>query len=198
MSFDQFKPTAPDTWHKIAKKTVEIGFDMPSDLAAGALLRLLASSKPGGHFLELGTGTGLATAFLLDGMSANARLISVDNDKRCQTVAIEMLGDDPRVSFHLEDGVSFISRQNEETFDLIFADSWPGKYECLEETLALVKVGGFYIGDDMLPQSNWPQGHGPKAQTLLENILSMQGWSSLALDWGTGFVIAVKTGIASR
>jgi predicted O-methyltransferase YrrM len=29
------------------------------------MLRMLAASKPGGRFLELGTGTGIATAWLL-------------------------------------------------------------------------------------------------------------------------------------
>jgi len=39
---------------------------MPSDVMVGALLRLLAAAKPGGRMLELGTGTGLATAWVLD------------------------------------------------------------------------------------------------------------------------------------
>lgn len=47
MSFKHLKPTAPDTWHEIAKKTAEIGFAMPSDLSTGALLRFLVNSKVG-------------------------------------------------------------------------------------------------------------------------------------------------------
>jgi len=44
------------------------------------MLRTLAASKPGGRFLELGTGTGIATAWLLEGMDERSTLISIDND----------------------------------------------------------------------------------------------------------------------
>ena len=47
---------------------------MPSDPLTCTLLRTLAASKPGGQFLELGSGTGLSTAWLLDGMDARATL----------------------------------------------------------------------------------------------------------------------------
>jgi predicted O-methyltransferase YrrM len=40
------------------------------------------------------------------------------------------------------------------SFDLIFAGTWSGKYDELEETLALVAIGGSYVFDDMTPQSN--------------------------------------------
>jgi len=40
----------------------ELGFTMGSEPRTGALLRTLAASKPGGRFLELGTGTGVGRA----------------------------------------------------------------------------------------------------------------------------------------
>jgi predicted O-methyltransferase YrrM len=60
---------------------------MPSEADTGALLRFLAASKPGGRMLELGTGTGLATAWLLDGTGRCASLVSVDVDPVVQDVA---------------------------------------------------------------------------------------------------------------
>jgi predicted O-methyltransferase YrrM len=69
---------------------------MASEPLVGALLRSLAASKPGGRFLELGTGTGVATAWLLDGMDDRATLVSVDNDarysKRRKTSSAKMAG----------------------------------------------------------------------------------------------------------
>ena len=53
---------------------------MASDHMTGALLRLLVSSKPNGNILELGTGTGLSTCWILDGMNSGSRLTTVDND----------------------------------------------------------------------------------------------------------------------
>ena len=56
----------------VRKDTEELGFTMASEPKTGALLAVLAASKPGGQFLELGTGTGLGTAWLLSGMDADA------------------------------------------------------------------------------------------------------------------------------
>ena len=52
-------------------------------------------------------------------------------------------------------------------FDLIFADTWPGKFSQLPETLALVRPGGFYVVDDLLPQPNWPEGHAASLERLM-------------------------------
>ena len=47
-----------------------------------ARLAALAASKPGGRLLELGTGTGIGTAWLLSGMDGDARLDTVDVDEQ--------------------------------------------------------------------------------------------------------------------
>jgi len=183
---------APATWSDLRARTEELGFDMPSDARTGALLRTLASSKPGGRLLELGTGTGLATAWLLSGMNRAALLVSVDNDARVQSVAREVLGDDPRVTFVLADGIEFLRSQELRSYDLVFADAWPGKYESRDGALDLVKPGGFYVGDDMLPQPNWPDGHQANVDALLLELRALPDWSLVAPAWGSGFVIAVR------
>jgi predicted O-methyltransferase YrrM len=183
---------APAAWSDLRARTEDLGFDMPSDARTGALLRALASSKPGGRLLELGTGTGLATAWLLSGMNRAASLVSVDNDARVQSVAREVLGNDPRVTFVLADGVEFLRSQELRTYDLVFADAWPGKYEARDVALDLVKPGGFYVGDDMLPQPNWPEGHQVRVDVLLLELRASPDWSLVAPAWGSGFVIAVR------
>jgi len=54
---------------------------MASELKVGALLAVLAASKPGGRLLELGTGTGHGTAWLLSGMDETSHLDTVDTDQ---------------------------------------------------------------------------------------------------------------------
>jgi len=56
------------------------GFTMSSDDAVGQLLRVLCRSRPGGRFLELGTGIGLSLSWMISGMTEEAQLISLDND----------------------------------------------------------------------------------------------------------------------
>jgi predicted O-methyltransferase YrrM len=184
----------PRTWHALRAATERLGFSMPSDARTGALLRMLAASKPGGRLLELGTGTGLATAWLLDGMDASAQLVTVDHDERVQSLARKTLGHDARIEFLLDDGVRFLHRQTAMSFDLIFADAWPGKYEARELAMGLVKPGGFYVGDDMLPQANWPDGQQPRVDALLDDLRNDRNWSVVAPTWGSGFVIAVRRG----
>ena len=68
MDDDPIRP--PAVLAAIWSDTEKAGFALPSDYKLGGLLRVLAASKPGGRLLEIGTGTGLAAAWLLDGMDA--------------------------------------------------------------------------------------------------------------------------------
>jgi predicted O-methyltransferase YrrM len=77
----------PHVLAAIQTDTDEIGFQLASERKTGSLLRALAASKPGGRFLELGTGTGVGTAWLLAGMDQHSRLVSVDIDPKVQGVA---------------------------------------------------------------------------------------------------------------
>ncbi len=176
----------------ILERTKALGFDMPSEPQVGAILRVLAASKPGGRILELGTGTGISGAWLLDGMDQDAQLISVDTNADLQTIARDVLGPDPRLKLVTEDGASFIRRQAEGAFDLIFADAMPGKYEALNDTLMLLKVGGLYVVDDMLPQTNWPEGHASKVSSLLKDLSAKQSFEVVRLAWSTGLVILAR------
>jgi len=190
--FDDNTATTPATWREIDARSRALGFDMPSEAGTGAMLRLLAATKAGGRLLELGTGTGLATAWLLEGMGSDASLVSIDTDMGVQAVARAVLGDDPRVTFVIEDGLDYVRAQRPASFDLIFADAWPGKYEGLEETLALLSPGGLYVIDDMSPQPNWPPGHQPRVDALATRLKSHPDLATVALDWASGLVIAAR------
>jgi predicted O-methyltransferase YrrM len=170
------------------------GFTMACEPLAGSLLRTLAASKPGGRLLEIGTGTGMSTAWLLGGMDAHASLTTVDNDNAVLGIAQRHLGHDPRLSVVCADGDAWLDTLRPGSFDLVFADSWPGKYRRLHETLALLRPGGVYVVDDMLAQPNWPDGHGAKAQALLDTLTTLHGFSTTVLSWATGMVLVVREG----
>ncbi len=167
---------------------------MPSEVLVGTLLRALAASKPAGHFLELGTGTGLATAWLLSGMDSASTLTSVDTDAAVQAVARQALGNDDRLTLLLSDGLEYLKVQERQSFDLVFADAMPGKYEGLDDALAVVRIGGFYVVDDMLPQPNWPEEHAAKIPLLMEQLAHRPDFVTLPLVWSSGVVMAVRKG----
>jgi predicted O-methyltransferase YrrM len=190
---DSVFQSIPSQLTAIENDTKNSGFTMPSERKIGSLLKNLVSSKPGGHFLELGTGTGLSTAWILSGMDLEAELQSIDNDEQVLDIARQYLDNDSRVTFHLADGEEFINQASTNSYDLIFADAWPGKYNLLDETLALLNVGGFYVIDDMSPQPNWPDGHADKAHKLLEKLNQKENLIVCRLDWATGIVICTRT-----
>jgi predicted O-methyltransferase YrrM len=165
---------------------------MASDLQTGSLLSTLAASKAAGRFLELGTGTGLSTACILSGMDASSQLDTVDSETRWIAVAREFLGHDRRVTFHVADGAAFLSDPGRLPYDFIFADTWPGKFTHLDEALALLKPGGLYIIDDLLPQPNWPEGHAPKVPVLIEKLHARNDLTVTKLCWSTGLMIVAK------
>jgi predicted O-methyltransferase YrrM len=182
----------PEALKTIGARTEELKFEMASEPRTGALLQSLAASKPGGRFLELGTGTGVGTAWLLSGMDAASTLISLDTDEDIQGVARKSLGNDPRLKLMSCDAAGFLWRQPKKSFDMVFADAIPGKYEALDEALAIVKVGGYYVIDDMLPQPNWAEGHQEKATALLERLAKDERFFMLRLPWASGIAVLVR------
>lgn len=184
----------PKNYHEIAEATKLSGFTMASDNLTGSLLRTLASSKPAGRFLELGTGTGLSTSWILDGMDENSQLTSVDNNREYLDICEKYLGSDSRLTLECMDGEAWLLGNLEKKYDFIFADTWHGKYLLLDEVLNMLKPGGIYFIDDMLPQPNWPDGHAEKAAKLVVELESRSDLVLTKLVWSTGIIICVKIG----
>jgi predicted O-methyltransferase YrrM len=182
----------PVQYKNIEVATKELSFNMASDLYTGSLLKTLVASKPNGRVLELGTGSGLATSWILQGMNANAHLTTVENNSVLLEIAQQQLQDE-RIEFVLADGYEWLKNYQGEKFDLIFADAMPGKYDLFEEALALLHVGGFYIIDDMLPQANWPIGHPERVTEFIGMLEKRQDLTLTKLNWSTGIIIVVKT-----
>jgi predicted O-methyltransferase YrrM len=181
----------PVQYRRIVDATNKLSFQMNSDLYTGSLLKTLVASKKSGRILELGTGGGLATSWILEGMDQNSHLTTLENNSALLNVAKEMLPD-PRIEFVLADGYEWLQSYRGEKFDLIFADAMPGKYDLFEETFLMLKVGGFYIIDDMQPQSNWPSGHNERVANFIAMLEKRDDLALTKLNWSTGIIVVVK------
>src|SRR5579859_6166429 len=126
----------PAQFDAMQRDTAQAGFDKASEPLTGALLRTLAAYKPGGKFLEIGTGTGIGTCWLLDGMDANSTLTTIDKDSTVNAIARRHLAPDRRVTFLTADAEVFLKSLEKQAYDLIFADTFPGKFYLLDEVLA--------------------------------------------------------------
>jgi len=168
------------------------GFTMASEPLTCSLLRTLAAAKPAARFLELGSGSGLSTAWLLDGMDAASSLTTVDNDAALLAILKKHLGADLRLTVACADGDDFLRSLQGQRFDFIFADTWAGKYRLLDEALALLNPGGLYVIDDMLPQPNWPEGHVEKVADLVATLEQREDFRLTKLSWASGVILAAR------
>lgn len=118
----------------------------------------------------------------------------MDNELKWLNVARKHLANDSRIEFVCSDGDEFLHCANRESklYDLIFADTWSGKYRMLDEVLNLLSPGGLYVIDDMLPQPNWPEGHAIKVESLMDTLSCKVDLHVCSLPWSCGIVIATK------
>ena len=183
---------------ELLARAASLGFDMCCSEGVGRLLRAFAASKPVGKFLELGTGLGVGTAWLRQGMGKRAVLTTVELDETLMRVAEQTLGDDPRLNFVAGDAGALLETAGEAgsplagPFDLIFADAVPGKFEALEEALGLLAKGGFYVIDDLMPQPNWPDGHQPRVDALRATLAARSELVGVELPTFTGVGVWVR------
>ncbi|WP_055589807.1 O-methyltransferase [Streptacidiphilus griseoplanus] len=182
----------PAALNTLRAAALNAGFTMSCEERTGSLLSVLAGARPGGRVLELGTGVGEGTAWLLHGMDATSRLVTVELDEAVQTVARGQLADDPRVEWVAGDAGAWLEGYRGEPFDLVFADTWPGKFTHLDEALDLVAPGGTYLVDDLRPQPGWPEDHATAVEHLLAVLEDRGDLRTVRLDWSSGLLMAVR------
>lgn len=177
---------------QLLKESFLIDFQMACEDTVGAFLRVLAASKRDGNFLEIGTGTGVGTAWILDGMDASSHLTSIDINPIVQAVANKILGDDPRLTLIQIDGAEYLRSLAENYLDLIFVDFRPGKFFDRDLAFRALKQGGFYFVDDLLPQSTWPVDHQSRVDSFFLEVQADERIVPLYLNTSSGIFVAVK------
>ncbi|MFJ8057130.1 O-methyltransferase [Streptomyces sp. NPDC096142] len=189
---DDTPRSAPTAVARLRVAAAGAGFTRSCDTRTGSLLAALAATRPAGRVLELGTGAGEGTAWLLSGMDPAAHLVTVERDAGVQAIAREELAADPRVTFVTADAGPWLEEYSGEPFDLVFADTWPGKFTHLERALALVAPGGTYLIDDLTPRPDWPESHEAAVTRLLADLEGRPDFRSVRLAWSSGLVMAVR------
>ncbi len=162
----RFAPPVPEAATRAYQRAGEGGFGadgagLSSRPGTGALLAVLAASRPAARIAELGTGLGAGAAWLLHGMDAESRLVTVEADEGRAQEARSLLGADPRIE--LLTGRSEDLLPTRGPFDLVFVDSGFSRELHTEEAatflLDLVVTGGLLVLDDLTPEWEW-EAHG--------------------------------------
>jgi hypothetical protein len=56
----------------------------------------------------------------------------------------------------------------------------------------VVRPGGLYVIDDLLPQPNWPEGLAEKVPVLVKRLATDERFVIAPMAWASGIVIAVR------
>jgi demethylmenaquinone methyltransferase/2-methoxy-6-polyprenyl-1,4-benzoquinol methylase len=170
----------------------DAGFSQSCEPAVGRLLATLAASVPnGGRILELGTGCGVGTAWLVEGLRSRGgvELITIELDHARLQLA---------QSAHWPSSVTFVQGDALEviptagSFELIFADAAAGKWHGLDMTIAALAPAGVLIVDDMAPESWVDAEHERNTRRVRAMLLDDPSLVVAELEWSSGVVLAAK------
>lgn len=184
-------PTEPPRAAGARARGEHAGFTQSCEPAVGSLLATLAAGvRLGARILEIGTGTGVGTGWLVEGLGqrSDAEVISVDASAETQAIAREV--DWPAfVTLLSGDALEVVPTLGD--FDLIFADAPAGKLQGLDVTLRALRPGGMLCVDDMLPpDGGWGPGQEPLYRAVRDRLLTHGSLQATELTYSSGVILA--------
>lgn len=182
----------PATVAKAVLRASKYDFGYSCDEVTGRLLAVLAAAVPvGGSVLELGTGVGVGTSWLVHGLSGrdDAGVLTVEHDTRTAAIAAE--GDWPGwVEIMTGEAEGVLPQIG--AFDLVFADAEGGKWSGLELTLASLRDGGILVLDDMDPGRYELPEHRAAIEDVRRALAADRCFTVVDLPVGSGIVLASR------
>ena len=184
--------TEPPLVAAAAARARRADFLFSCDPVVGRLLAVLAAHLPErARVLELGTGTGVGTAWIVSGLlpRTDVTVLTVEHDP--QTAALAAGGDWP--SFvELRHGNALEVLVQGGAFDLIFADAPAGKWHGLDRTIAALVPHGVLIVDDMTPLPDWTDSQRDAQERVRRTLLAAAELTSVELACGSGVILSVR------
>ena len=145
----EFDAEHADELRVAREHAADLGIEYVSHQVA-SLLELLAASIQAQAIIEIGTGTGISGAALLEGMKTGGVLTSIDLEAEYQRHAKELftsLGcESNRTRLIAGRALDVLPRFSDRAYDLIFVDADAGDYPAiLNQTKRLLRIGGLVI-----------------------------------------------------
>ena len=171
----------------------QAGFPWSCEPAVGQLLAVLAAHLPtGARVLELGTGTGVGTAWIVSALLPRTDVAVITVEKDPGTAALAAQGDWPDfVALRRADALAVLGELG--SFDLIFADAYGGKVEGLDRTIAALAPRGMLIVDDMIPTPEWDGEQHASLDRVRHTLLTSPLLTSVELGHGSGVILSTRS-----
>jgi len=168
------------------------GFTISSEDCVGRLLAVLAAAVPaGGRVLEMGTGVGMGTAWIVTGLGErrDVEVVTVERDA-CLAEALRGWPWPAFVRLVQADALEALGWLG--TFDLVFADSHAGKYLGLDRTLAALRPGGLLVVDDMMARPTAGEREELERAGLRRTLVGDPELQAIDMDWCSGVILAAR------
>ena len=169
------------------------------DPATGAVLRLLGAAVGAKAAVELGTGAGVSTLWLLRGLTPDGVLTSVDSDGEHQRLAKASLADagipSGRVRLIQGRALEVLPRLSEAAYDLVFCDAARSENaDYLAAALTLLRPGGLVIFAGALAGGRVAEPTARDAETvamreLARTVRDEERLTSALIPVGTGLLV---------
>ena len=188
---------------KLVKETLAIGSDSRMQIAPeqGQFLEIIVRITKSKSCLEVGRFTGLSSLCIAKGLTANGKLVAIDNSDEFLSLAQKywkLAGVDSKIESVIGDGVevmqSMVDRQH--SFDFIFIDADKSNYpHYYELSLQLIPTNGIIIIDNMLWHGDVADEEKQDTQTKTIRDLNLKiqkddriNYSLLPLSDGLSFI----------
>jgi predicted O-methyltransferase YrrM len=168
------------------------GFPFSCEPAVGRLLAVLTAHLPrGSRVLELGTGTGVGTAWIVSALLPRTDVSVTTVEKDPQTAALAADNDWPAfVDMRTADALDLLDDLG--TFDLIFADAYGGKVAGLDRTIAALNPRGLLVVDDMIPLPDWSGEQRAWLGEVRQTLLTSPLLTSVEIGHGSGIILSTR------
>jgi predicted O-methyltransferase YrrM len=123
------------------------GFARSCSAETGRLLQVLAGARGLERVAEIGTGTGVGSAWILSALDPEVAFVTVELDEERARDAARLLAEDEAARVLHGDWREVLPP--EAPFDLLFADG--GRAKAHEEVVGLLAPGGILVLDDLTP-----------------------------------------------
>ncbi len=169
---------------------------------AGAALRFVARAIDARAIAEVGTGVGVSTVYLAQGMSPVGVITSIDIEPEHHRIARETFqsaGIPPeRVRLITGAALTILPRLTDGGYDMVLVDAAESEYLAyVEHALRILRLGGVLAIDNSLWHSRVPdpaqRDHNTTAiRETLRNVRARENLTIVLLPCGDGLLLAVK------
>lgn len=143
----------PDMVKAAKKLSSAHGFSHYCSDEAGRLLAVLAGQVTKGKILEIGTGYGVGSSWILSAIAPSIELVSVDHSKE-KIDSVTSLIVHPQATFICDDWKEVLSQG---PFQFVFADASAAKTSEAELLFQAMDHGGILFMDDFTPEEHFPE-----------------------------------------